>query len=211
MRVVLSTPNRAERGLRVLRPWVMGGLALPALWLWAAALANRLGANPAEALIRGLGDWALGLLCATLAVTPLRQATGWHAWAAWRRPLGLWTFAYALQHLLAYAWLDQSWQPSALLADVAQRPFIAVGLAAFAVLLPLAATSSAAAVRWLGAPRWRAIHRAVYVVAPLVCLHFAWMRAGKRDYDEVVLAATVLALLLSWRLVRWWWSRSWCA
>ncbi|TSE35968.1 protein-methionine-sulfoxide reductase heme-binding subunit MsrQ [Tepidimonas charontis] len=203
----MSTREWAETAVRALRPWVMTALVAPALWLWGAALADRLGANPAEALIRGLGDWALGLLCATLAVTPLREATGWRTWAAWRRPLGLWTFTYAAMHLLAYAWLDQGGRLAAVVDDVAQRPFIAVGMATFGLLVPLAATSHGAAVRWLGALRWRALHRAVYVVAALVCLHFWWMRAGKRDYADVVLAASVLALLLGWRGVRWWWTR----
>jgi sulfoxide reductase heme-binding subunit YedZ len=186
--------------LRALKPWGMGLLAVPALALWTLALADRLGANPAEALIRTLGDWALWLLCATLAVTPLRQLSGWTALAAWRRGLGLWSFAYALQHLLAYLWLDQGLDWRAWLADVAQRPFIAVGMLAWLGLLALAATSSQRAVRWLGAARWRRLHRSIYAIALLALLHFFWMRSGKRVYGEVLLAALVLALLLGWRI-----------
>jgi sulfoxide reductase heme-binding subunit YedZ len=189
-----------DRWLRVAKPWVLLALAAPALWLWGMALADRLGANPAEALIRGLGDWTLRLLCLTLAITPLRRWTGWAALAAWRRGLGLWTFAYALLHLLAYAWLDQGADVHAVLRDVAERPFILVGLLAVLLLLPLAATSFDAAIRWLGARRWRALHRAVYAVAGLAILHFFWMRSGKTLYGDVIAYAAVLAVLLGWRV-----------
>ncbi len=190
-----------NRVLRAAKPWVWLACALPGAWLWALALADRLGANPAEALIRGLGDWALRLLWLTLLVTPLRHWTGWHALAGWRRGLGLWSFAYATQHVLAYAWLDQAGDVSAVLADVGQRPFIAVGMVAWLLLVPLAATSWDGAVQRLGARRWRALHRLVYAVALLVLLHFAWMRSGKRLWDDVWVYGAALALLLLWRLV----------
>lgn len=189
-----------DRWLRAAKPWVLLALAGPALWLWGLALADRLGANPAEALIRGLGDWTLRLLCLTLAVTPLRRWAGWVALAGWRRGLGLWTCAYALLHLVAYAWLDQGWAAHALLADVVERPFILVGLLAVLLLLPLAATSFDAAIRWLGARRWRRLHRVVYAVAGLAILHFFWMRSGKQLYGEVIAYAAVLAVLLGWRV-----------
>lgn len=188
-----------DRWLRAAKPWALLGLAGPALWLWGLALADRLGANPAEALIRGLGEWSLRLLCLTLAVTPLRRLTGWSALAGWRRGLGLWTFAYALLHLVAYAWLDQGWDIRAVGVDVAERPFILVGMLAVALLLPLAATSFNAAIRWLGAARWRRLHRAVYAVAGLAILHFFWMRSGKQLYGEVIVYAAILAVLLGWR------------
>ena len=189
-----------DRWLRAAKPWVLLALAGPAIWLWGMALADRLGANPAEALIRGLGDWTLRLLCLTLAITPLRRWTGWAALASWRRGLGLWTFAYALLHLLAYAWLDQGGDALAVLRDVAERPFILVGMLAVVLLLPLAATSFDAAMRWLGARRWRALHRAVYAVAGLAILHFFWMRSGKALYGDVIAYAAVLAVLLGWRV-----------
>jgi sulfoxide reductase heme-binding subunit YedZ len=189
-----------DRWLRAAKPWVLLALSAPALWLWGMALADRLGANPAEALIRGLGDWTLRLLCLTLAITPLRRWTGWAALAGWRRGLGLWTFAYALLHLLAYAWLDQGWDGQAVLRDAAERPFILVGVLAVLLLFPLAATSFDVAIRWLGARRWRALHRAVYAVAGLAILHFFWMRSGKTLYGDVIAYAAVLAVLLGWRV-----------
>lgn len=184
--------------------------AVPAGALWWGALNDTLGANPAEALIRGLGEWALRFLCATLAITPLRQAFGWVTLARWRRGLGLWTFAYATQHLLVYAWLDMGWDVPAVVADVLQRPFILVGMAAWLVLLPLALTSWSYAIRRLGAQGWKRLHRGVYAVAALVVLHFYWMRAGKNNFDDVYLYGAVLAALLGWR-VAWWLRGRWQA
>lgn len=186
---------------RGVKPAVLLACAWPLAWLVWAAFNDRLGANPAEALIRGLGDWTLRLLCLTLAVTPLRRLLRLPTLARWRRGLGLWTFAYGSLHLLAYTWLDMELVPDKIVADVVQRPFIAVGLAAFALMLPLAATSFDRAIRWLGGGRWRALHRAVYAVAGLALLHFFWMRAGKHDYAEVALYAAVIGALLGWRLL----------
>lgn len=169
--------------------------------LWGA-LANTLGANPAEALIRGTGDWTLRFLCLTLAVTPLRQATGWHALARLRRMLGLFAFFYGLLHFLCFAWLDMGLDLPAIVRDIAQRPFILVGTAALALMLPLAATSFNRAIKALGAARWQALHRTVYAVALLGLLHFFWMRAGKNDFAEVAVYAAILALLLGWRAWR---------
>ncbi len=190
-----------------LKPLVFVACLAPLAWLVVAAASNALGANPAEALIRGLGEWALRFLCLALAVTPLRQLTGQPALARLRRMVGLWAFAYALLHLLAYAWLDRGLEWGELLADIAQRPFILVGTLAWGLLLLLALTSFDAAMRWLGGKRWRALHRAVYLVAPLALLHFYWMRAGKRNWLEVGVYALVLGLLLGWRAYSAWRAR----
>ncbi len=189
------------------KPLVFVACLAPLAWLVVAAASNALGANPAEALIRSLGEWALRFLCLALAVTPLRQLTGQPALARLRRMVGLWAFAYALLHLLAYAWLDRGLEWSELLADIAQRPFILVGTLAWGLLLLLALTSFDAAIRWLGGKRWRALHRAVYLVAPLALLHFYWMRAGKRNWLEVGVYALVLGLLLGWRAYSAWRAR----
>lgn len=187
---------------RALKPLVFLACLLPLAWLVVGAADNRLGANPAEALIRGSGDWTLRLLCVTLAVTPLRQWTGWHALARLRRMLGLYTFFYAALHFLCYAWLDMGLVLADIVRDIAKRPFILVGTAALLLLVPLAATSADRAVRALGAARWRALHRAVYAVAGLALLHFFWMRAGKSDFAEVGVYAAILGGLLGWRLWR---------
>jgi sulfoxide reductase heme-binding subunit YedZ len=172
----------------------------PALWLWWAALTDRLGANPAEALIRSLGEWTLIMLCLTLAITPLRLWTGWAQWALLRRGLGLWSFVYALQHVLVYAWLDMEWSWSLVWADVLQRPFILVGSLAVMLMVPLAATSFNRAIRALGAVRWKRLHTLVHVVACLALLHFFWMRSGKSDYGDVALFALVVCVLWGLRL-----------
>jgi len=172
----------------------------PLAWLLGAGITGNLGANPAEALIRGTGDWTLRFLWATLAVTPLRQAFGWTALLRLRRMLGLYAFFYGLMHFTAYAWLDQGFEIDAILKDIGKRPFILVGTAALLGMLPLAATSFDRAVRALGGRRWRALHRAVYAVAVAALIHFLWMRSGKNLYGEVGVYAAILAVLFGWRL-----------
>lgn len=174
-------------------------VATPCAWLVWAALANRLGANPAEALIRATGDWTLRFLCVALAVTPLREWLHVPTLARFRRLLGLTVFAYACLHLMAYAWLDMGAEWSDVLADVVKRPFIALGMACWVILLALALTSFDHAVRWLGGRRWRVLHRTVYAAAVLAILHFWWMRSGKNNFAEVWLYAAVLTTLLSMR------------
>jgi len=179
----------------------------PFCWLLWGAFTNSLGANPAEALIRGAGDWTLRFLCLTLTVTPLRQLTGWTALARLRRMLGLFTFFYAGSHFLAYAWLDMGLDVAAILTDIGKRPFILVGTLALVLMTPLAATSFNRAIRALGAARWQALHRAVYAIALLGLLHFFWMRAGKNDFAEPAVYAGIVALLLGWRVWRSLWPR----
>ena len=175
---------------------------LPVAWLFWAAVVDQLGANPAEALIRGLGDWTLRFLVLVLLVTPLRTVAGWPALARMRRMLGLFVFFYASLHLLAYAWFDMGLDLAAIVHDTGQRRFILVGMLSWLLLLALAATSFNRAIRWLGADRWQALHRAVYAVAVLGILHFFWMRAGKNNFAEVWVYAAILGGLLGWRLWR---------
>ena len=186
------------------RPCLVVMCSLPALQLLFKAILDQLGPNPAEALIRGTGDWTLRWLCVVLAVTPVRILFKIPALARWRRTLGLTVFAYAMLHLLCYAWLDMGAEWPEIVQDIAKRPFILVGFVSWLVLLALAATSFNAAVRWLGGRRWQWLHRAVYLVAPLAILHFYWMRAGKQNFTDVLIYGLVLALLLAWRLQRVW-------
>lgn len=182
------------------KPLVFMLMLLPLAWLVFGAATERLGANPAEALIRGLGDWTLRALILTLAVTPLRRLSGLVALARLRRMLGLFTFFYASLHLLAYGWLDMALVPGDIARDIVKRPFILVGMLAFVLMLPLAATSFDAAVRRLGGARWRLLHRAVYAIALLGLLHFFWMRAGKNDFGEWTVHAVLVLVLLALRL-----------
>ena len=173
---------------------------LPFAWLVLGAASDILGANPAEYLIRATGDWTLRLLCMTLAVTPLRVMFGLPALLRLRRMLGLFTYFYVVLHLLCYIWLDMGFEWTDIASDIAKRPFILVGFSAFVLLTPLALTSFNRAIRWLGAKRWQWLHRLVYAVALLAVLHFFWMRAGKSNFAEVFVYASVLFVLLAWRM-----------
>lgn len=178
-------------------------LLLPLAWLVYGAVFDRLGANPAEALVRSTGDWTLRMLCLVLLVTPLRVVVGLPALARLRRMVGLFVFFYVLLHFFAYGWLDMGLDLEEIAKDIPKRPFILVGFAALLLLTSLAVTSFNAAIRALGAKRWRQLHRAVYAVAALAILHFYWMRAAKQNFAEVAVYAAILAVLLGWRL----WSR----
>ena len=183
--------------------WAILALGLlPLAWLVWRTLNDQLGANPAETLIRATGDWTLRDLCLTLAITPLRVWLGWPELLRFRRLLGLLTFAYACLHLLCYTGFDMGFEWPDIVHDIPKRPFVLVGTLAFALLLPLAATSWNGAIRRMGARRWQALHRSVYLVAVLAILHFWWMRAGKHNFGEVWLYGTVLAGLLGWRVWR---------
>ncbi len=178
--------------------------AAPLTWLVYGAVANKLGANPAEALIRGLGDWTLRGLWLTLAVTPLRELTGLAALARFRRMLGVFSFVYASLHLLAYGWLDMGLNFSGIAIDIVDRPFILMGFTAWALMVPLAATSFNRAIKTLGAKRWQALHKLVYAIGVIALLHFIWMRAGKNNFAEPAVYGVILAALLGWRL----WKRA---
>ncbi len=183
--------------------WALLALGLlPLAWLVLRTLTDQLGANPAETLIRATGDWTLRGLSLTLAITPLRVLLGWPELLRFRRLLGLLTFGYACLHLLCYTGFDMGFEWADIARDIPKRPFVLVGALAFALLLPLAATSWNGAMRRMGARRWQALHRSVYAVAVLAILHFWWMRSGKRNFTEVWLYGTILAGLLGWRAQR---------
>ncbi len=173
---------------------------LPFAWLLYGALADALGTNPAETLMRATGDWTLRFICITLAVTPLRQWTGQPALARFRRMAGLFAFFYACVHFLCYAWLDMGFDAAAIVRDIPKRPFILVGTLALVLLIPLAATSFNRTIKFLGAPRWQLLHRLVYAIVVLGLLHFFWMRASKNNFTEVFVYAAIVAVLLGWRL-----------
>ena len=187
---------------KAVKPLVFVLGLLPLGWLVWGIANDQLGANPAEALIRSLGDWTIRALVLVLAVTPLRVVGGWPALARLRRMLGLFVFFYASLHWLAYVWLDMGFDWSEVWADVPKRPFILVGTLAWLMLLAMAITSFNRAIRALGAAAWQRLHRSVYAVALLAILHFFWMRAGKNDFAEVFVYAGLLAALLGWRLWR---------
>ena len=187
------------------KPLLHGLCLLPLAWLVYAAAFDHLGANPAEALIRSLGGWTLRLLCLTLAVTPLRQMLGLPALARFRRMLGVYTFCYALLHLLNFVGLDYAFNLSQIFQDaVLSKPYIVAGLACLLLLVPLAATSTRGWMRRLGR-NWKQLHRLAYAAGVLAVLHFLW-QAKAAERWEPLLYAVGLGLLLFVRIpgVRHW-------
>ena len=158
-----------------------------------------LGANPIEYVTHSTGWWTLSFLLITLSVTPLRRLTGWNWLLRLRRMLGLFAFFSVSLHFTTYIWLDQFFDWQGMLKDIAKRPFITVGFTAFVLLIPLAATSTNAMVRRLGAKRWQRLHRTVYVIATLGVLHFWWL--VKKDIREPLIFGTLLGLLFLVRLL----------
>ncbi len=190
--------RRDDAVLAVARPVLFLACLLPLAALVWAGFRGALGANPVETITHDTGQWALRLLLATLAVTPVRRLTGWAPVVRLRRMLGLFAFFYAALHLATYLWLDQFFAWGAIAEDVLKRPYITVGFAAFLLLVPLAATSTQAMVRRLGGRRWRLLHRLVYPAAALAVLHLLWL--VKADLREPLVYAAILALLLAARV-----------
>jgi sulfoxide reductase heme-binding subunit YedZ len=185
--------------------WILSlVMALPLAWMVWAVFNDALGANPAEALSRSTGDWTLRLLCLVLAVTPVRLITRTPELIRFRRSIGLAVFFYGSVHLLCYAWFDQNLDLADIAKDLVKRPFIWLGMLCFVLMLPLAMTSSNAAIRWLGGKRWQQLHKLVYVLPLFALLHFYWMRAGKNNFAEVWVYAFILGVLLMYRV----WKRS---
>ncbi len=159
---------------------------------------RKVGANPLEFVTRTTGMLTLVFLFLTLAVSPVRRITGANWLIKFRRMVGLFAFFYGCFHLLTYVWFDRFFSVRSIVADVAQRPFIAVGMTAFFLMLPLAITSTDKMVKRLGGKRWIKLHRLVYLAAGLGVLHF-WMLV-KSDTRLPLTFAFVLALLLAHRV-----------
>ena len=162
-----------------------------------------LGPNPAEALIRGTGDWSIRFLCFVLLVTPLRVFTNTPALIRFRRIIGVSVFAYGTLHLLCYSGFDMEFEWGDILKDITKRPFILVGFLGWLFLSLMAITSTNAAIKWMGVARWHQLHKLVYAVAVLAVIHFYWMKSAKHNYQEVIVYATILGGLLFWRFLRW--------
>lgn len=162
------------------------------------AVNGNLGANPIEFFLRTTGVLALIFLLITLAVTPLRKMFGWNELIKSRRMLGLYAFFYAFLHLITYSIFDKSFDFSAIAADVLQRPFIAVGMLAFFLLIPLAVTSTNGMIKRLGGKNWAKLHKLTYLIAILGVIHF-WLIV-KSDLRYPIFFAFILAILLGYRV-----------
>ncbi len=175
----------------------------PLAWLIFDAARGNLGANPIQAAEQRTGKYALILLAASLACTPLNTVTGWRPVLRWRRPLGLYAFMVAALHFLTFLGLDYGFDVGLIWLDVGGKRFIWVGAAALAILLALAFTSTGAAMRRMGR-RWKRLHRWVYAASGLVIIHYAW--AVKTDIRTPLAWGAAIAVLLALRLppVRRW-------
>jgi sulfoxide reductase heme-binding subunit YedZ len=195
-----ATSHNRKAAARQISPWLiyLVGL-LPAARYFYLGVIDDLGADPMKTLERFLGLWALRFLVACLAMTPLRQMAGINL-LRYRRQIGLLAFFYAALHLTTYVVLDQDLDLSAILADIAKRPYILVGMTAFTLLVPLAVTSNNASVRRLGGKTWARLHKLVYVAIALGALHFV-MLVKSWPLEPLVYAAIVMALL-GYRLAR---------
>ncbi len=169
----------------------------PALWLGWDFWHGNLSANPIEDITNRTGWWTLTLLTLTLAITPVRRITGWNDLVRFRRLLGLFAFFYACLHLLTYIVLDQFFAFSTMLEDIAERPFITIGFAAWCILLALALTSTRGSIRRLR-KNWQRLHRLIYVAAALGAIHFFW--GVKADTREPLWFVGIITLLLVGRL-----------
>jgi sulfoxide reductase heme-binding subunit YedZ len=184
----------------LVKPLVFAACAAPAVLMTLAAFGlgpMDLGADPVRRLEHACGITALNLLLITLAVTPVRQLTGWNHLLRLRRMLGLFAFFYALAHFSVYLTLDQWFDLKAVGEDIVKRPWITIGMLALVLLVPLAVTSTNGMMRRLGR-RWTRLHRLVYVITALGLWHFWWQ--VKADIREPALYVGIFAVLMAWRL-----------
>ena len=200
--------NVAERYRYIYKPLVFIASLVPLVWLACGAFGwfgLSLGADPVKKLEHECGKTALNLLLLTLAVTPLRNLTGFTQLLRLRRMLGLFAFFYAVVHFTVYLTLDLELNFRTVGADIVKRPYITVGFTALLLLIPLALTSTNRMMRRLGR-RWQSLHRLVYLIAILAVWHFYWQ--VKRDVREPLVYAGILTLLLGYRVVRARWLRA---
>lgn len=181
-------------------PWMVALLcATPMAWLLWKWAHNDLGINSIEYVARFTGRWALRFLLATLAISPLRRLPGLNSLIRIRRTLGLVAFSYGLFHGIHYFWRDAQWNWQIIAEDLTIRRFFIAGAVALLLMTPLAATSSNAAIRWMGGKRWQLLHRLVYLSAVSAIVHYVW-QAKSINLTPLIYAA-VLVVLLAIRVI----------
>ena len=191
----MATATRIPR----IKPFVFLACLTPALLLGWDAFTGGLGVNPIEDVTHRTGDWALRFLLVTLAVTPLRRLSGWHALIRFRRMVGLFAFFYATLHFSTYLVFDHFFDLLLIIDDVAERKYVTAGFVGFVLMIPLAVTSTQGWIRRLG-KRWTTLHRLVYASAVAGVVHFLWL--VKIDIGEPLIYAAILAGLLGARAAR---------
>ena len=187
---------------RWLEPVVFFAALSPLLWLASRALRGTLGPDPVAEVLNRLGLYAICLLFASLACTPLQIMLGWTWPLRVRRMLGLFAFFYACLHLSTYVFIDQGLDVRGIGKDIAKRRFVTIGFAAWCSLIPLAITSTQGWVKRLGYRRWKSLHRLAYLAAALACVHFLWR--FKTALLQPVLFTAVLLVLLGVRVASRW-------
>ncbi len=194
-----------EKFVRLLKLLVFLLCLGPVIVLTWKGFHNGLGANPIDVITRTTGRWTLTFLLITLSVTPIRRITALAWLIRFRRMLGLYAFFYGTLHLMTYVWLDKFFDVHEMLHDIAKRRFITAGMTAWALMLPLALTSTAGWIRRLGGKRWRMLHRLIYFSAAAGVIHFIWL--VKADLRRPLTYGAVLVALLAFRLIFWFLSR----
>lgn len=162
---------------------------------------DRLGANPVDVITRTTGRWTLTFLLLTLSVTPVRKLLRLPWLIRFRRMLGLFAFFYGSLHLMTYVWLDKFFDFPLMLHDIAKRRFITMGMTAWALMLPLALTSTSGWIRRLGGKHWQRLHRLIYFSAAAGVIHFIWL--VKADLRAPLTYGAILAALLIFRIGAW--------
>ncbi len=185
---------------RVFKPVVFLACLTPLSLLVYHFVRDELSANPVEDITNTTGIWTLRLIVATLAVTPLRWATGWNPLIQYRRAVGLFAFFYGSLHFMTYFILDHQLQFEGLWEDVVKRPYITAGFTGFVLMIPLAITSTTGWIRRLGGKRWNLLHKLIYITALAAVLHYFWK--VKLDTTYPVYYGIGVACLLGIRVWR---------
>jgi methionine sulfoxide reductase heme-binding subunit len=183
---------------RWLKLVVFVALLAPAGYLGWRFYQQDLGANPLEFITHFTGDWTIRFICATLAITPLRKLLHAPDLIRFRRMLGLYAFFYGTLHFLAYLWFDKLFDLHEIVKDVAKRPFITMGFAAFLMMLPLAVTSTKGWIRRMGGRRWQQLHRLVYGAGIAAVIHYYWL--VKSDVRLPLMYGAIIGSLLLYRV-----------
>jgi sulfoxide reductase heme-binding subunit YedZ len=190
--------TRADAVRRLALPALWLGGLLPVLQIVRGIVTGDLGADPIRTIELTTGLGGLIMLLVSLAITPVRRATGLAELIRLRKPAGLFAFGLASLHFATYLVFDHSLDPTRVVEDIIEHPWVLAGFTAWLVMVPLAATSSASAIRRLGGRRWRVLHRGAYLAAIGGVLHFLWL--VKKDVREPYVYIAVLVLLLALRL-----------
>lgn len=188
-----------RRWIIVLKVIVWALCLCPVSLLAWKATHDLLGANPLSEITLSTGHWTLYFLLITLSISPLRKITHLNWLIRFRRLLGLFAFFYGCLHLMTYLWFDKFFDIHEIVKDIYKRPFITAGMTAWLLMFPLAITSTAWSIRWLGGSRWQKLHRLIYASAVAGVVHFWWL--VKRDLTRPEMMAVLLSFLLGFRII----------